>query len=331
MFGGGSNGNTMFPVSEEENRVGYDGNSLPQFKLFGHVPIDSGVDVTNTMYNELALAANRPIKRVREADPVCRQKGIQISMNNNFRSNDVGHIGTLLNPNPVSTGLRLSCQEERNSSVFSADENMRNTLPGILSLGNSVKLELDRQRAEFDHYTNRQEENLQKGVRELNQRQIVCILNALEGGVKTKLQEKQNEIENINRKNKELGDRIKQVVYEAQSWRHRAKYNESVANLLKSNIQQLMAQGTARAQEGSGESEVDDAVSSMNHHGIVSGSGKQVPLDHQLNCRACKGKEVSVLLFPCRHFCLCIDCEGLINICPICQVMKTASLQVYMS
>lgn len=331
MFGGGSNGNNMFPVSGDENPVQYDINSLPPFKLFGHVPIDHGVDSTNPMDNEPVLAANQPIKRVREAEPVRRQRELPISMNNILRSNDVGHIGTLLNPNPVSTGLKLSCQEEWNSSFFPVGENTRNSLSGVLSLGNSVKLELDRQTTEFDQYMNHQEENLLKGVRELNQRHMVSILNVLEKGVNTKLHEKQHKLENINRKNKELGDRIKQVVNEAQSWCHRAKYNESVANLLRSNIQQLMAQGTAQAQEGFGESEVDDAVSSMNHHGIVCGSRSQVPLDHQLKCRACKGKEVSVLLFPCQHFCLCIDCEGLINICPICLVMKTASLQVYTS
>ncbi|XP_022865167.1 probable BOI-related E3 ubiquitin-protein ligase 2 isoform X2 [Olea europaea var. sylvestris] len=329
MFGGGSNGNNMFPVSGDESPVQYDINSLPQFKMFGRV--DHGVDSKNHMDNEPALAANRPIKRVREAESVCRQRELPVSMNTILQSNDMGHLRTLLNPNPVSTGLELSCQEEQNSSLLSAGENTRSTLSGVLSLGNSVKLELDRQTAEFDRYMDHQEENLLKGVRELNQRHMVSILNALGKGVNAKLHEKQRKLENINRKSKELGDRIKQVVNEAQSWRHRAKYNESIANLLERSIQQLIAQGTARALEGFGESEVDDAVSSMNHQGTVCGSRSQVPLDHHLKCRACKGKEVSVLLFPCQHLCLCIDCEGSINICPICLVMKTASLQVYMS
>lgn len=35
MFGGGSNGNNMFPVSGDESPVQYDINSLPQFKMFG--------------------------------------------------------------------------------------------------------------------------------------------------------------------------------------------------------------------------------------------------------------------------------------------------------
>lgn len=135
----------------------------------------------------------------------------------------------------------------------------------------------------------------------------------------------------MNRKNRELGDRIKQVAMEAQSWHCRAKYNESVVNVLKSNIQQLMEQGTAQAREGSGESEVDDAVSSSSHQRILSESGNKGPENHPPpRCRACNSKQVSVLMLPCRHLCLCTDCEGFIDVCPVCQVMKTASVHVYM-
>lgn len=168
------------------------------------------------------------------------------------------------------------------------------------------------------------------GVREINQRHTVSLLNALEKGVSKKLHEKELEIENMNRKNKELGDRIKQVAMEAQSWHYRAKYNESMVNVLKSNIQQLIEQGTAQAREGSGDSEVDDAVSCSNHPRIVGGPGDQEFQNLPPKCRACNGKEVSVLILPCRHLCLCINCEGFVDVCPVCRVRKTASVHVYM-
>lgn len=180
----------------------------------------------------------------------------------------------------------------------------------------------------FYLYLCEQEENILKGGRELNKRHTISLLNALEKGVNQKLHEKDLEIEDINRKNKELENRIKQVAMEAQLWHNRAKYNESVANVLKSNIQQLMAQGTVQVREGFGDSEVDDALSCINHHGIISSPGNQELENHRLKCRSCKDKQVSILLFPCRHLCLCADCEGFIDICPICQVMKTASFPV---
>lgn len=148
---------------------------------------------------------------------------------------------------------------------------------------------------------------------------MVCLMNALEKGVNRKLHEKDLKIENINRNNKELGDKMKQVSMEAQSWHYRAKYNESVVNDLQRNIQQLLPQGTALAYEGTGESEMDDAVSGTNHF----------KLNGQLICKSCKNKEVSFLLLPCRHLCLCANCEGFIDICPVFQSMKTVSVHVY--
>jgi E3 ubiquitin-protein ligase BOI-like protein len=178
-----------------------------------------------------------------------------------------------------------------------------------------------------------QEENILKGVRELKQRHTVSFLSAIEKGVDRKVREKELEVENMNRKNKELMERIKQVAMEVQSWHYRAKYNESVVNVLKSNLQQVMYQGAMHGKEGCGDSEVDDAASCTNvdHLGIVGGSGNSVFIEKQLSCRACNVKEVCVLLIPCRHLCLCKDCEGFIDVCPVCRVMKTASVQVYMS
>lgn len=168
-----------------------------------------------------------------------------------------------------------------------------------------------------------QEESILKGMREINQRHTVSLLNALEKGVTRKLHEKEHELESMNRKNKELGDRIKQVAMEAQSWHQQAKYNESVINVLKSNIQQLMVQGTAaNAREGSGDSEVDDAVSSSNQQAAPSCAPK---------CKVCGGRRhATVLVLPCRHLCLCPICDGFISTCPVCQVLKTASVHVYM-
>lgn len=175
-----------------------------------------------------------------------------------------------------------------------------------------------------------QEEKILKGVTELRQRQTVSFLDAIEKGVSRKLHEKDIEIENMNRKNKELMERIKQVTVEVQSWQYKAKYNESVVNFLRSNLQQAIAQGTTHVKEGYGDSEVDDATSytNMNHLNAVDVSGV---MKKPINCRACKVREVSILLLPCRHLCMCKDCETFIDVCPVCNVMKTASVQVYMS
>lgn len=57
------------------------------------------------------------------------------------------------NQNPVSTGLRLSYDdEERNSSVTSASGNMTAASSIIWSVGGNIRTELDQQKEEFDQY-----------------------------------------------------------------------------------------------------------------------------------------------------------------------------------
>lgn len=172
-----------------------------------------------------------------------------------------------------------------------------------------------------------------KGVREMKQRHTYSFLSAIEKEVGRRLHGKEMEIEVMNCKNKELVQKIKQVSMEVQSWHYKAKYNESVVNALKNNLKQAMAQGSLHVKEGCGDSEVDDAASrtNLNYLSVVDGSGNSSSMKMQMICRACNIQEVSILLLPCRHLCLCKDCEGLIGVCPVCKAMRTASVEVYLS
>lgn len=174
-----------------------------------------------------------------------------------------------------------------------------------------------------------------KGVKDIKQRHMASFLTAIEQSIGKKLHEKDFEIENINRKNRELVERIKQVATEAQNWHYRAKYNESVVNVLKTNLQQALSQGAEQMKEGFGDTDIDDTASCINPTNflsIPSGPLKSTSKkDYSMICRVCKAKEVSILLIPCRHLCLCKDCEGLVSVCPVCQLMKTTSVQLYLS
>ena len=158
---------------------------------------------------------------------------------------------------------------------------------------------------------------------------MVSFLSVTERGVSKKLYEKELEIENTNNKNQELLEKIKQVSMELQSWQFRAKYNESMANALKNNLQQVMTQSVMHGKEvhGHGNREIEEVASCINteHAGDFNSSKRQ------MSCRACEVKEVCVLVLPCRHLCVCKDCEVLIDVCPVCGTMKTASVEVFMS
>ncbi|KAK9277304.1 hypothetical protein L1049_006844 [Liquidambar formosana] len=336
---GGNNSNPVFPVFLDENRFQYPTTASNQLQLFGNLPAACSVDPVNYFGNEHNTPMLRPNKRIREADDISRQQKLQISLNYNICQDEADRSTSIPNQNLVSTGLRLSYDDdERNSSVTSASGSMTAAPSIILSLGDNIRNELDRQKDEFDQYIKIQEEHLAKGVRDMKQRHMASFLNALEKGVGEKLREKEVEIENMSRKNRDLVERIKQVAMEAQNWHYRAKYNESVVNVLKNNLQQAISQGADQGKEGFGDSEVDDAASYMdpnNYLSVPGGPAKSISKyqgsREHMTCRACKAKEVSILLMPCRHLCLCKDCDRLVSVCPVCQLMKTGSVQVYLS
>lgn len=190
----------------------------------------------------------------------------------------------------------------------------------------------------YSTYLFMQKDQLSKGVRDMKQKHMAALLTSIEKGISAKLKEKDVEIENMNRKSRELAERIKQVTVEAQSWHYRAKYNETVVHALRNNLQQAISQGAEQGKEGFGDSEVDDDASYIDPNNFLNIPGVRINPTYKsqqdrenLTCRACKAKAVSMLLMPCRHLCLCKDCEGFINVCPVCQMVKTAGVEVYLS
>ncbi|CAN7098122.1 hypothetical protein BRARA_F00712 [Brassica rapa] len=333
----GNNGNTAPQVFMNENQLQYQTNTQSnQLHLLGTMGGGgcTTVNPVNYFANDNLVPMVRPNKRGREAESISnnisiqRQHQLQMSLNYNHSVQEEA-----LKENLVSTGLRLSYDdEERNSSVTSASGSIVAASPFSQSLDDSLRIHLHRQKNELDQFLKIQAAQMAKGVRDIKQRQIASLLSTIEQGVSRKLQEKDQEIEIMNRKNKELVERIKQVTTEAQNWHHRAKYNESVVIALKSNLQQAMSHNnnnkkvTAdQGKEGFGDSEIDDAASSY-----IDPNNKKMG-NQRMRCRMCNAKEVSVLLVPCRHLSLCKECDVFTSVCPVCKSLKTSSVQVFFS
>lgn len=335
MFGG-SNTNSLVPVFLDENLFQYPSNQL---QLFGNVPATRNVDPVNYSGRERNSPVFRSNKRPREAEANLMQKKLQISLNQNFYNEESDRPSTIPNPHAVSTGLKLAYDdEERNSSITSASGSMT-AAPSIMSsFGDSVTTELDRHNEELERYIMIQGENMLKGVKEIRQRHMASFLASIGKGIEKKIRDKDIEIETINHKNKELVERIKHVANEAQNWHYRAKYNESMVNMLRTNLQQALAQGNDQQQqvkEGFGDTDGEyDAVSSIDPNNYLNAPGKSrndSSSSSVMVCKACKAKEVSVLVMPCRHLSLCKDCDRGVNVCPVCQIVKTVGVEVYMS
>lgn len=162
------------------------------------------------------------------------------------------------------------------------------------------------------------------------------MLANLERAVGKKLREKELEAEAVNRKSKELTEQIRKVAMEVQSWQSAAMYNQSVANNLKSRLMQVVAQNTNLTREGSGDNE-EVNTSSQNVNASPGGFFQSSVLESKSTtvglgaCRSCRGREASVLVMPCRHLCLCFDCERNADVCPVCRFPKSGSVEINMS
>lgn len=155
-------------------------------------------------------------------------------------------------------------------------------------------------------------------------------LSVIEDKILQKLREKEAEIESINKRNIELEERMEQLTVEADVWQQRAIYNENMIAALKLNLQQVYAQ-SRDSKEGCGDSEVDDTASCFNGQSIdFHLLSRENNMKEMMTCKACRVNEVTMLLLPCKHLCLCKDCESRLSFCPLCQSSKFIGVEVYM-
>uniref|UniRef100_A0A2P2JNA0 RING-type domain-containing protein n=2 Tax=Rhizophora mucronata TaxID=61149 RepID=A0A2P2JNA0_RHIMU len=223
----------------------------------------------------------------------------------------------------VSTGLGLSLDNTRVSS--SGDSTF------LSLIGDDIERELLRQDAEVDRFLKVQADRLRQNILEKVQANQLQALSLMEEKVFQKLREKEAEMDSINKKNVELEERMELLAVEAGAWQQRARYNENMINALKFNLQQVYAQ-SRDSKEGCGDSEVDDTASCCNgrnndFHLLCKDNNGMKEL---MTCKVCRVKEVSMLLFPCQHLCLCKDCESKLSFCPMCQSSKYFGMEVYM-
>ncbi|KAM1364832.1 hypothetical protein ACFX13_043936 [Malus domestica] len=228
-----------------------------------------------------------------------------------------------LQPQSVSTGLGLSLDNTRMASTGDSS---------LLSLiSDDIDHELQRQDAEIDRFLKAQGDRLRQTIMDKVQATQLQTLSAVEDKVHRKLREKEAEVESINEKNMELEERMEQLTVEAGAWQQLARHNENMISTLRFNLQHIYAQ-SRDSKEGCGDSEVDDTASCCNGRSInlemfwkENNDGKEM-----MTCKACRVNEVCMLLLPCKHLCLCKDCESKLSICPLCQSSKFISMEVYL-
>ncbi|KAG6382989.1 hypothetical protein SASPL_157277 [Salvia splendens] len=285
---------------------------IPPFQVAGLAPgLPHEENELDSQWN-LGLEA----KKKRPIEQVFLENNLNKSNSNN--NSQISSVD-LLQARSVSTGLGLSLDNPRLAS--SGDS----ALLGLV--GDALDRELQRQDAEIDRYIKAQGERLRQGILEKFQATQLQTLSYVEEKVLQKFQEKEAEVEDINKENVELELRMEQLALEANAWQQQANYSENMINALKHNLEQAYAQ-SRDSKEGCGYSEVDDTASCCNG-GPVDFLLRRKDRKDLMRCKVCRVKEVCMLLLPCKHVCLCKECESKLSVCPLCQSSKYIGMEVY--
>ncbi|XP_051122691.1 BOI-related E3 ubiquitin-protein ligase 1-like isoform X2 [Andrographis paniculata] len=302
----------------------YPTNVSNQLQLCENLPAEFHSNPVNYLANNNSTPFLLPNKRSRDIESVPRQQLLPLN-NETFNNGANSRKSSIFSQNPVFTGLRLACDDDRPDSFLTSTV-----------LSSEIRRELNQHNDEFNRFIRSQEENMVKGLRDIRRRHTISLLSTLERSILRKLQEKEVQLETATRKNKELMDTMRRATNEVQNWHYVAKYNESVVNVLKTNLQQAM-QNSGQGQEGFGECDAEDAVSCVDPNNYLSsaaaadGAGRSNPGNKSMICRCCQSRKAAVLLMPCRHLCVCVECESFVSICPVCKMIKSSSYDVYLS
>lgn len=261
--------------------------------------------------------------------------------------------GSVVNPQStgVSTGLCLTFQDDRlrSTSPVSTSGRVGDATKNLVSnMAENLGSHFQQERDEIEQILKIQNEQLKSFLDEKRQRHSRQLLAVAEEGFARRLREKDVEMEKLKRQNQELMERFTQLNAESHHWQTKLRSTETMVNILRSNLHQAQAQQQAQqaqqqafplsreqqSKEGCGDSEADDCASSYvddRNDAHIRTFNENKELREQRTCRVCRCNDVSMLLLPCRHLCLCQDCEGQLNACPLCRTRKNASVQVYMS
>ncbi|KAG0477082.1 hypothetical protein HPP92_013923 [Vanilla planifolia] len=159
------------------------------------------------------------------------------------------------------------------------------------------------------------------------------VVSAVEEGVSKRLKAKDEEIEREKRINWALEEKIRKISIESQIWRELAQTNEAAANVLRSNLEHLLAVQLRVKEQRIWDTDASGAVEDAESCccGESEGQSSAKAAAPTRACRVCWERDADVLVLPCRHLSLCSRCGPLADLCPVCNGCKAGSVNVYLT
>ncbi|KAK1438467.1 hypothetical protein QVD17_04276 [Tagetes erecta] len=223
----------------------------------------------------------------------------------------------------VSTGLRLAFNDHQQQ------QHSFNHHPYAFAsfLSQDLSNLFNQQGDDIQRYLQAQGDELRRNLEEKTQRHYSVLIQSAQNVASRIINEKESLVNKAARRNAELEAQASQLSAEAQVWEAKATAQEAVAVALQAQLQHMInvTEGGCVSQgEEVAKGDVEDAESSYvdpERVVVVRGPG----------CKVCGKRVASVVLLPCRHLCVCSECDDVVQTCPLCQSFRSSSIEAYMS
>ncbi|CAN6294230.1 unnamed protein product [Urochloa humidicola] len=246
-----------------------------------------------------------------------------------------------LHKRPATTGLRLDFDEGGSERVSSTSSASASCL-----FSDELAAQRDQHRNEMDRLIQEHAERLRRALADARRRQYRSLLVAAEAAAAQRIREKEAEASEAARRGADLEDRVARLRAEAAAWQAKALADQSTAAALHAQLQQAAAAVQAQAQaRGKAEEEENAAADDAGSCFVDPDRVEEIAPPPARPCRTCRRAPASVVLLPCRHLCVCADCEPAVPAatagpfvagavaaaCPMCRGAVTGTVQVFFS
>ncbi|XP_073065600.1 probable BOI-related E3 ubiquitin-protein ligase 3 [Primulina eburnea] len=184
-----------------------------------------------------------------------------------------------------------------------------------LLFSQSLSSQIEKQRMEIDRFISLQNERLRQVLQEQRRSQISIMMKKYESKIQSLLQQKDEEILKATNRRMELENLLRRMEIENQTWQMAAKEKEAIAASLNSKIQRLRETACLSINAA------EDAESCFRSEENEEHNTRKII------CRCCASRKACVIMLPCRHLCSCKDCEAFLDSCPVCKMVKRATLE----
>ncbi|KAK8919235.1 hypothetical protein KSP39_PZI022095 [Platanthera zijinensis] len=175
---------------------------------------------------------------------------------------------------------------------------------------------------EMEGLVHRYAEQINEGISEIHGRNWEAMTLAFVA----RLREKEAQTERLWIENAALLEKLRALTLQNHQLFAVARRCEALSATLRTSFEAVIRQNdaAAREREGFGDScEVGDTESSCGRKAMIT-----VADGWRYRCRVCGEREVSVMVIPCHHLCLCVVCEAVACECPCCCEPKRGAIQV---